>query len=301
MNTAIKIMFSSFFCFFVSRLSANSQPQPTVKDVQCQVFMVCASIYALSDAYAKWYPKENPEIICKNCKQRRLSLGELSGALIIKALKDIAYEENSTWTQNLINNFIELMTEGTFVELEQFLRRTMNKIEYRCCHCNGTVWENVSRQPSAAQLPATTKQPVIDENVNQQILVLGAYLYALKTAGEKYSERYPNNDIQIICSNCKDKRVAMGELSGALIGETMRGIVERTGSFETMKNLFEQLIQLMSEGTFAELERFLLETTNEIQYKCSHCQCAIWEKIAAAAPEKTSAIVYKKRLHLSAQ
>lgn len=155
---------------------------------------------------------------------------------------------------------------------------------------------------SVLQLPAKTKQPVIDENINQQILVLGAYMYALSAAEKSYSERYPNNDdIKIICSNCKTREVSLSELSGALIGETMRNIVERTGSVEKMKNLFEKLIQLMTEGTLPELEKFLLDTTNEIQYKCSHCETNIWEKKTAKADAKTTTVAYKKSIHLPAQ
>jgi hypothetical protein len=141
MNNANKIMFFSFFCCSFLFISANTQKHTDIKDTTGQIMMVCSYVYALSDAYAKWYPKNNPEIICKNCKQRILSLGELSGALIAKALREIAYEEDSTWTHNLINNFIEIMSEGTFSELEQFLRRIMNKLEYRCCYCDETVWE----------------------------------------------------------------------------------------------------------------------------------------------------------------
>jgi hypothetical protein len=141
MNNAIKTMCFSLLCIFASHLSANAQQQSVSKNDPGQIMMVCSYIYALSDAYAKWYPQKNPEIICKNCKQRHLSLGELSGALIIKALREIVYEEDSTWTHNLMNNFIELMSEGTFAELEQFLRRTMNKLEYRCCLCDGIGWE----------------------------------------------------------------------------------------------------------------------------------------------------------------
>lgn len=160
MNNIVKtILFSSFCCLTTFSLSADKQQQLATKDATDQIMKICGHIYALSDSYAKWYPQKNPVVVCKSCKKRFLSLGDLSGALIIKALREIVYEEDSTWTYILINNLIELMAEGTFPELEQFLNRTMNKLQYRCSHCDEIGWE-IAPENASNFTPAMHKKNI---------------------------------------------------------------------------------------------------------------------------------------------
>ncbi len=98
----------------------------------------------LAKDYCQKYTSVLP-IWCGKCKQRRLYLGEFSGCLMAKMLKEAAAENNPEGTKIVFENFLKLLTSSDTKESEMtdFVLKEMKNIDYSCTACHINAWEKI--------------------------------------------------------------------------------------------------------------------------------------------------------------
>lgn len=105
---------------------------------------------------------------------------------------------------------------------------------------------------------------------------------ALESLTNAYKKCTKKNLIlsKIKCKNCTTKILSYAEFEGGLIGLGLKYIADESDNFSKIKLLLDKCVEfLLKDASSSELINFMLQTSNDIQQKCSHCQGVSWEKI----------------------
>lgn len=93
-----------------------------------------------------------PEIMCSVCTTKIVKIGELSGGLIGKGLRDLVDGiDNTDASKVMLDEFLALIRSVDSDGLRSFMVRAANEIGLTCTHCGGKSynWTSVSDMPSA--------------------------------------------------------------------------------------------------------------------------------------------------------
>jgi hypothetical protein len=92
--------------------------------------------------------KIEPKIKCKNCSTKQLGMSEFGGSIIGIALKDtVDGKKNFEQTKPLLDGFLKVISEGSFLEILNYMVCVSNEIWQVCSHCHhdghGDSWEKI--------------------------------------------------------------------------------------------------------------------------------------------------------------
>ena len=137
-----------------------------------------------------------------------------------------------------------------------------------------------SINPSIERNCLTDALSSVLNNVFTQTLEIVSYFSSVETAYEKYMQKNDTEPL-IKCAKCTTdiKYLSIGELTGGLIGRTLKDISEGKNNFDKTKLALDNLIKKLSEGSYPDIINEMIRISNEAEQSCSHCHNNSWEKI----------------------
>lgn len=109
-----------------------------------QFFMLMAYVKPMAEATKKYYDlaqQEEPSIICKNCSKMPMGAGTFFNSLTATALNDLAMGKNNfDQMKKILDESLEIVKNGSFEEVRNFMLITAEDIKFFCPHCKGYDW-----------------------------------------------------------------------------------------------------------------------------------------------------------------
>jgi hypothetical protein len=118
--------------------------------------------------------------------------------------------------------------------------------------------------------------------IEDGILGIFSYFTTLADAGEKFLAK--NGPLPVIqCAKCKTQQLECGMFSGHLIAESLKRFGEIPDGFENLekiKSTLDEFLKTLNEGSFTNIEDFMIRLSNEIKPHCRQCNgpSDSWEK-----------------------
>jgi len=135
------------FLFF---LQANNKivDCPNKRTIEDDAIKIVSYLALFKDAHEKYLSvhKIEPEIRCKKCATKRLTLGEFEGGLVGVALKNLADgKDNFEKTKLILDGCLKVVLDGIFLDIIDYMVRISNETQQVCSHCQGpsTSWEKI--------------------------------------------------------------------------------------------------------------------------------------------------------------
>jgi hypothetical protein len=127
----------------------NTQTNAQIEKEQIQDSAVLVfTLGELNNASNSYFQKHDSDlkIKCKNCIERKLTIGEFEGCLMAWVIKALADSHNVfEKTKKILDRYIKLLSEDASAEqLIIFMLNTANDMKQQCFHCPGTSWEKIN-------------------------------------------------------------------------------------------------------------------------------------------------------------
>ncbi len=118
----------------------NNSEEITVYEDFCSIKNLMGLLANARAEFEKKY-KEEPSILCKNCKQKILVYSEFEGGIIAKMiLAFINKQENFYQLKEILNACMYLLKYGTYEELVTLLLQASNNVSFECSSCHSSTW-----------------------------------------------------------------------------------------------------------------------------------------------------------------
>lgn len=134
---------------FLDSLQSNNQItsenlQTNSRSIEEDAFSAAAYLPLFMHAEEEYLKKNKiePEIKCKNCTTRRLSMSEFWGGLVGKAIKDVVEGKDSFDKAKLIlDGFLKAVSEGFHTDIINYMLKIVSETKQVCSHCHSSSWE----------------------------------------------------------------------------------------------------------------------------------------------------------------
>jgi len=139
--------FNNLASFF---LQANNQivDCPHKRSIEDDTIKIVSYLGLFKDAHEKYLAAHQiePEIRCKKCATKRLSLGEFEGGLVGVALKNLTDgKDNFEKTKLILDGCLKVVSDGVFSDIINYMVRFSNETQQVCSHCQepSISWEKI--------------------------------------------------------------------------------------------------------------------------------------------------------------
>ncbi len=224
---------------------------------------------------------KNPKIICGQCKKLKFSYQTVSSAILYSLM---AYPDNDervkTVIQPAVDELINILSEGTVDQMQDFMVKMANLLQEHCRNCGAScTWKHYVKPNSSLQSQS------FKNNHGYLVYKMLPNICGVVRALKKYQKR----DIEkpeIRCTGCKQKHMTCEEFAGLLVSNTIKSNLSEKDTFRDMKGYLKGFASLIVDEEPAHIEclmRMLTVLTGD--YPCSQCGESSWEACDPVVPE----------------
>lgn len=141
------IIFSTSFNFVATDTSTDDINSVDTQPLEQNVHNAFDYLPLFIEAEETYLEKNETEatITCAHCKNKQLGMSEFVGNLLSRLIKSTIEGIEDNHMQSILENFLQIMTEGNSQEMKSAMLRVANDIQYNCTHCfyagENSYWE----------------------------------------------------------------------------------------------------------------------------------------------------------------
>lgn len=99
-----------------------------------------------------------------------------------------------------------------------------------------------------------------------------------KAVLEAFDKKKVEKKVFLRCHNdtCK-LRLKFGGLTGSIMGKALKDVMDKVASFDDMKKLLEESVEIMTNGTVAQMREFMGRVAQQQWLECAKCHGKVWD------------------------
>ena len=107
--------------------------------------------------------------------------------------------------------------------------------------------------------------------------LFGYVMLANKSVLKRF-EAKPQSKIFAECQNTACKRkVSFAGLTGAISGKGVKDLIDQVDSYDAVKKLLEESVQIMADGSVEQVKAFMRRAIDQQWLTCAECQGIAWD------------------------